>query len=73
MVNLPYLGGWQFLTGGDIIVAVDGQTVRSESDYNNILDGHKPGDIVTVRVYRGHRMLTVKARLAAFPYTPATS
>ena len=72
MVTHPYLGEWQFVTGGDIIVAVDGKAVRSESGYNKILDSHKPGDIVSVKFYRGHRLLTVTARLAAHPYTPAT-
>jgi class 3 adenylate cyclase/S1-C subfamily serine protease len=72
MVSLPYLGERQYLTGGDVIVAVDGKAVRSEGEYNQILDEHKPGDIVKVKFYRGHRLLTVKARLAAFPYTPAT-
>ena len=72
MVTLPYLGESQFLTGGDIIVAVDGKAVRSEGEYNTILDEHKPGDIVRVKVYRGHRLLTINVRVAAHPYTPAT-
>ena len=42
------------------------------SDYNKILAGHKPGETVRVKLYRGHRLLTVKARVAAYPYTPAT-
>lgn len=71
MITLPELGEWQFLTGGDIIVAVDGKAVRSEGEYNNILDSHKPGENVRVTLYRGHRLLTIKARLAAYPYTPA--
>ena len=72
MVALPYLGEWQFLNGGDIIVAIDGKAVRSETEYNRILNDHKPGDVVRVRLYRGDRQLTIKARLAAHPYTPAT-
>ena len=30
---------------------------------------HKPGDIVRVKIYRGHRLLTVKVRVAAYPYS----
>ena len=37
--------------------------------YNKMLDGYKAGEIVSVRLYRGHRLLTMNARLTAFPYT----
>jgi class 3 adenylate cyclase/S1-C subfamily serine protease len=73
MVTRPYLGESQYLTGGDIIVAVDGETVRSEGEYNEILDQHKPGEIVRVKIYRGNRALTLEATVAALPYTPATN
>ena len=36
--------------------------------YNKMLDGYKAGEIVSVRLYRGHRLLTMNARLTAFPY-----
>jgi class 3 adenylate cyclase/S1-C subfamily serine protease len=72
MVTLPYLGEGQYLTGGDIIVAVDGRAVRSEQGYWDILASYKPGETVRVKLYRGHRPLTVKVRVAAHPYTPAT-
>ena len=72
MVDVPLFGPVQYLTGGDIIVAIDGKPVRSEEDYYKILAGHEPGETVRVKLYRGHRLLTVKARLAAYPYTPAT-
>jgi S1-C subfamily serine protease len=73
MVTLPLGGPMQFLTGGDIIVAIDGKPVRSEEDYYKILAGHEPGETVRVKLFRGHRLLTVKARLAAYPYTPAST
>jgi class 3 adenylate cyclase/S1-C subfamily serine protease len=71
VVNLPNYGPRQVLTGGDYIVAIDGKAVLGEGDYYNILAGYKPGETVRVKLYRGHRLLTVKARLAAYPYTPA--
>ena len=72
MVTLPFGGPMQFLTGGDIIVGIDRTVVRSTDDYYKILAGYKPGETVRVKLYRGHRLLTVKVRVTAYPYTPAT-
>ncbi|HZR00199.1 MAG TPA: trypsin-like peptidase domain-containing protein [Chloroflexota bacterium] len=38
----------------DVITAVDGQPLKSESDLSRILSQHKPGDTVTVSVARGN-------------------
>lgn len=72
-VPVPDTGQEQFITGGDLIVAIDGKPASSWDTYYQILDKHKPGDIVTVRLYRGRTLLTVKAKLTAFPYTPPTA
>lgn len=37
---------------GDIITGIDGTTVSTVSDLMKILDSHKPGDTVTVSIYR---------------------
>jgi S1-C subfamily serine protease len=71
MVDVTNMGPRQYLTGGDIIVAIDGKAVRWEGDYYDILAKHKPGETVRVKLYRGHRLLTVKVRVTAYPYTPA--
>jgi S1-C subfamily serine protease len=39
------------LTAGDVIVAVDGQTVSNESQLTNIMAGDHPGDTVNVTYY----------------------
>jgi protease Do-like 1, chloroplastic len=41
---------WGQIEFGDVIVAVDGKTVRSFDDLYTALDPHKPGDRVSVRV-----------------------
>lgn len=69
-VPVPGTGQEQFITGGDLIVGIDGKPVDSYDTYYKILNGHKPGDNVTVKLYRGRTLLTVKATLTAFPYTP---
>ena len=70
--GIPNGAPWQFLTGGDVIVAIDGKAVRSQDDFNKIIHGCKPGELVMVTLYRGHRLLTVKVRVTAYPYTPTT-
>ena len=70
--GIPNGAPWQFLTGGDLIVAIDGKAVRSQDDFNRIIDGCKPGELVGVELYRGRRLLTVKVRVTAYPYTPTT-
>ena len=55
---------------------MDGKPVRparpwSQDAFTRILDGHEPGDLVRVKLYRGHRLLTVRAGLTTYPYTPA--
>jgi S1-C subfamily serine protease len=54
--------------GGDVITAVDGQTVTSVDDLANYLDSHKKvGDTVTLTVVRGTETLTLHATLAEWP------
>jgi S1-C subfamily serine protease len=37
---------------GDVILSIDGQPVTSRSDLVDLLEQHKPGDVVTVKVRR---------------------
>ena len=53
---------------GDVIVAVDGQDVRSPEDLGAVLDGLSPGDRVAIElVESGGRTRTVEVELAARP------
>ena len=40
---------------GDIITAIDGQPIRSNSDYYDALEGLSPGDTVTLSCRRGDK------------------
>lgn len=48
---------------GDVIVEIDGQPVRNEDDYADILEQHKAGDTVRVKTARDNKMLEYDIRL----------
>jgi S1-C subfamily serine protease len=56
-----------FRVGGDVITAVQGTPVRSESDLAKALLAHKPGDTVTVAIRRGDKRLDVRIKLGERP------
>jgi len=49
--------------GGDVIVAIDSQKVVSQLDVNLVLNHKRPGDIVTVTLYRGGKKMDVPVKL----------
>ena len=53
--------------GGDIISNVDGQTVASVEDLIAYFNGKKPGDEVSLSIYRGDKTLTIKVTLGEWP------
>jgi S1-C subfamily serine protease len=56
--------GMQRITiGGDVIVAIDGQKIGSQSDMNLVLNRKRPGDTVSVTVYRGGKKMDVPVKL----------
>src|SRR5579859_6246118 len=62
------LAGMQRITiGGDVIVAIDGQTIANQSDLNLVLNRKRPGDTVKVTVYRGGKKLDVPVKLGDRP------
>jgi len=40
---------------GDVVTELDGQIVRAGKDFFRILDGHLPGDVISVKVQRAKR------------------
>jgi S1-C subfamily serine protease len=50
--------------GGDVIVAADGQKIGSPFDLNLILNRKRPGDTLTLTVYRGRNKLDVPVKLS---------
>jgi S1-C subfamily serine protease len=49
--------------GGDVIVAVDDKKVASPMDLNIILNRKRPGDTITLSVYRGGKKLDIPVKL----------
>jgi S1-C subfamily serine protease len=55
-------------SGGDLIIAVDGQTVMTEDDLMRYLLLNKsPGDTITLTVMRGDQNLDIKLTLGVRP------
>src|SRR5277367_6311893 len=62
--NRAAQAGMQRITiGGDVIVAIDGQKIGSQSDMNLVLNRKRPGDTVNVTVYRGGKKMDVPVKL----------
>jgi len=57
----------RFYIGGDVITAIDGQKVGSSLDVNLVLNKKRPGDEVTVSLYRGGKKMDVKVKLSERP------
>jgi S1-C subfamily serine protease len=53
--------------GGDIIVSLDGRTIRSSTDIGSALEAHRPGDRVPMRVVRDGQELELEITLQEEP------
>jgi S1-C subfamily serine protease len=54
-------------TGGDVVIAVDGQPVLENNDLSKLIARHKPGDSVTLNIIRGGQHATVDVTLGTRP------
>ena len=61
--RLVRAGMQRIAIGGDLIVAVDGQKVTSPFDLNILLNRKRPGDTITVTIYRGGKKMDVPVKL----------
>jgi S1-C subfamily serine protease len=52
---------------GDVVVSLDGKTVTSADQLAVAIQGDKPGQSVTIGLYRGQNQITVTATLTANP------
>jgi S1-C subfamily serine protease len=50
-------------TGGDVIVSIDGQKIANRFDLNVALNRKRPGDTVSVTVYRGGKKMDLAVKL----------
>jgi S1-C subfamily serine protease len=61
------LGGADILLGGDVIVAIAGEQVKSMEDVIAVVDSNEPGDEVTLELQRASKKRTVKVKLGDRP------
>ena len=62
------LDGFVINIGGDVIIGVEGMTVRSFYDLVVILErGYRPGDVVTLTVIRDNAVIEVDLELGVRP------
>jgi len=54
----------RIMLGGDVIVAIEGEKVTNQLDVSVVLNHKRPGDSVTVTVYRGGKKLDIPVKLA---------
>ncbi len=64
------IGGQDVMTGGDVITAIDGQTVTSMNDLLGILQQGTVGQKVTLSIMRDGKQMEVTVTLAARPANP---
>jgi S1-C subfamily serine protease len=50
---------------GDLILEIDGKPVRGRSDVQGRLGSYKPGDVVTLTLWRDGKKRNARVRLAA--------
>jgi S1-C subfamily serine protease len=55
------------VAGGDVIVSIDGQPVRSMADIDDVVARHRPGDGIPVELSRDGRRMTVQVQLGERP------
>lgn len=62
------IGSQRVYTGGDLLIAVNGQSVSSIAELETLLESnHRVGDVVTLSIIRDGRALDLKATLTEEP------
>ncbi|HSP71114.1 MAG TPA: trypsin-like peptidase domain-containing protein [Gaiellaceae bacterium] len=64
------VAGESYTIGGDVITRVDGRPTATVDVLRDVLDTKKPGDRVTLEVYRGSRHMTLTTKLGRQPSSP---
>jgi Trypsin-like serine proteases, typically periplasmic, contain C-terminal PDZ domain len=57
----------RFYIGGDVLTAIDGQKIANRVDVDLMLNKKRPGDEVTVTLFRGGKKMEVKVKLGERP------
>lgn len=62
--EIEFANGQTFPVGGDIIIGIDGQPVKSRDDLDGVVNSKNIGDKVQLEVMRGNRKLSMSVELA---------
>jgi S1-C subfamily serine protease len=62
----------RFRTGGDVVVRVDDTPIEDPDDLSRVISRHRPGEEVTVRVYRDGEPRDERVKLGARPVAAPT-
>ncbi|MGN6558336.1 MAG: S1C family serine protease [Solirubrobacterales bacterium] len=62
----------EYRTGGDVILAVDGQKIVEENDLARTIAAHRPGEKVKLTVLHDNKRETVELTLGKRPDTPSS-
>lgn len=65
------LAGESYTLGGDVIVRADGVRVTSIARLRDLIRAKRPGDPMTLEIYRGEEPMTLKVKLGRQPPTPS--
>ncbi len=57
---------WGQILLGDVIVEIDGQTVRNEDDFAGVLEQHSAGDTVKIKTIRDSQNQEYEMQLLAY-------
>src|SRR3972149_4960352 len=64
------VAGETYVLGGDIIVAFEGKQISSIEQLRDAIAGHKPGDKVSIVIYRDAKKTSVTVTLGGEPPSP---
>ena len=64
------VAGESYKMGGDVIVAASGKPITSTGALRDLIAGYKPGDKLSLTLYRGTKKITVAVTLGRQPASP---
>jgi S1-C subfamily serine protease len=68
--NQVVVSGETYSLGGDLIVAADGRPVSTGDDLRDAIASKRPGQRVSLTIYRGTKKMTVDVKLGRQPSSP---
>ena len=68
--NQVVVSGETYPLGGDLIVAADGTPLDSVDTLRDLIAKKRPGDRVSLQIYRGTKKLTIDVKLGRQPSSP---